>query len=452
MSSSILTALEALEDHVDAALADDPAGLPGPVLADALEREVRIRNKFAALDARLTGAFDASKEWMGNGARSVGAWLVTAGRERRTTVDRRVARGRSLRAMPVTWAAFAAGRINTDHVDTLVTARAGREEVFAVDEALLVGYAVDKRYVAFRQRVRYWCDQVDPDGTDERAHQQLDDNEWHASKSFEEETFVNGRLDPVGGSIYRRELDRLTDWLFEQEWAEATARLGEGNVTVRDLARTLPQRRAAAQVVMAERSAAMSLGVAGTATRTVLNVSMDWATFCAELARKQGRTDVNFPGERTCRLDDGTIIAPSTALSLGLAGEIRGIVLDPDGAPLHFGQSRRGFTGDLRTAVQLTHDWCGHDAGCDVPSWRCQIDHIEPFADGGPTAAENGDPKCGPHNRWKERLDAEIRRRQRWRREHLDARGDPKTDADPSAERDEHLHERDEPDTGERAA
>ena len=151
----------------------------------------------------------------------------------------------------------------------------------------------------------------------------------------------------------------------------------------------------------------------------------DWATFCAELARKEGRTDLRFPDERTCRLDDGTIVAPSQALSLGLAGHIRGLILDPDGAPLHFGQAQRGFAGDLRTAIQLTHPYCGHGPGCDVPSWRCQVDHLIPFTDGGPTAAENGDPKCGPHNRWKERLDAEIRRRQRWRRQHLDTRGSP---------------------------
>lgn len=149
------------------------------------------------------------------------------------------------------------------------------------------------------------------------------------------------------------------------------------------------------------------------------------ASTSSELARKEGRTDVNFPGERTCRLDDGTIIAPSQALSLGLAGHLRGLILDPDGVPLHFGQEHRCFTGDLRLAMQLTHDYCGHGAGCDVPSWRCQLDHLVPFTDGGPTAAENGDPKCGPHNRWKERLDAEVRRRERWRREHLAPAANP---------------------------
>ena len=437
--SSILTALEDLETQLDEAMIHEPAGLAGSVLAEAVERQVRIRNKFAALDARVAGAFDASKEWMADGSRSAAARMVTVGRERRCVADRRVRLGKALRGMPITWAAFARGEINVDHVDELIAVRAGREAVFADSERRLVDAARTKRFRVFRDELEYWKAIVDPQGADDDAERELADEHLHASASFQGQVRLDGWLGRVGGSLVTRELDRLCDWLFDQDWAEATARLGEGNVTAADLHRTPAQRRAAALILMAERSGAMSLGAAGTATKTVLNVVMDWPTFCAELARKEGRTDLRFsnghafPDERTCRLDDGTIVAPSPALSLGLAGHIRGLILDPDGVPLHFGQEHRCFTGDLRTAVQLTHPYCGHGAGCDVPSWRCQVDHLVAFTDGGPTAAENGDPKCGPHNRWKERLDAEIRRRQRWRREHLDARGDP----DPSADREE---------------
>ena len=420
--SSILTALEDLESQLDAALAQDPAGLPGPVLAEAQRAMVRVRNKTAALDARLAGVFDASKEYLVGGARSASAWMVTTGRERKCVADRRVRLGKALRGMPVTWAAFARGEINVDHVDELISVRTGREQVFADSERRLVGHAIDKRFRLFLDELEYWTAIADPQGADDDAEAELADEHLHASESFQGQVRLDGWLGRVGGSLVTRELDRLCDWLFEQDWAEATARLGEGNVTAADLHRNPAERRAAALILMAERSGAMSLGAAGTATKTVLNVVMDWATFCAELARLEGRTDLRFPDERTCRLDDGTIIAPSQALSLGLAGHLRGLILDPDGVPLHFGQAHRGFTGDLRTAVQLTHPYCGHGPGCDVPSWRCQIDHLVPFTDGGPTAAENGDPKCGPHNRWKERLDAEIRRRRRWRREHLDPR------------------------------
>ena len=428
MSSGVLNQLEELEAAVDAALADDPAGLPGPVLAEALERQVRIRNKVAALDARLGAAFDASKEWMVGGGRSAAAWMVTAGRERRCVADRRVRLGKALRAMPVVWAAFARGEINVDHVDELVAVRAGREAVFADSERRLVEVARSKRFRVFRDELEYWKAIVDPEGADDDAKQELADEHLHASASFQGQVRVDGWLGRVGGSLVTRELDRLCDWLFEQDWAEAAARLGEGNVTAAGLWRTASQRRDAALILMAERSAAMSLGAAGTAIKTVLNLVMDWPTACAELARMEGRTDVRFPDERTCRLDDGTIIAPSTALSLGLAGHLRALILDPDGVPLHFGQEHRCFTGDLRTAMQLTHEYCGHGAGCDVPSWRCQLDHLVPFTDGGPTAPENGDPKCGPHNRFKERLDAEIRRRERWRRAHLGPRSNPAAD------------------------
>jgi hypothetical protein len=36
---------------------------------------------------------------------------------------------------------------------------------------------------------------------------------------------------------------------------------------------------------------------------------------------------------------------------------------------------------------------------CDAPAWRCDIDHIEPSAVGGPTNTDNGRPRCPFHNR-----------------------------------------------------
>lgn len=424
---SLLSRLEAVEQAVDAVLAEDLAGAPGPVQAEAQRVAGRIRNKTAAVDVGLAAAFDASKEWMADGSRSAAAWMVSAGREARSVAGRRVKVGRLVRGMPRAWAALARGEITLEHVEELTRVREGREALFADSERKLVDKARTMRFVAFRRDLRYWRDQVDPDAADDRARRQLADRRWHASKTFEDQLAVDGWMDPIGGSIYLRELERLTDWLFEQDWAEAVARLGERNVTSADLTRTAAQRRHDAQVLMAERSGAMTLGAG--MLRPVLNVVIDWATFCAELARREGRTDVQFPDERTCRLDDGTVVAPSQALSLGLAGHVRGIVLDPEGDALNYGQARRCFTGDARTAAVLTHDWCGHPPGCDEPSWRCQIDHLVPFVDLGPTAPYNADPKCKPHNRWKERLDAEIRRRRRWRQQRLpdDAEPSPRT-------------------------
>ena len=413
-----LAQLEALEGLLDEALADaDVAGTPGPVLAEAMVVAGRIRNKHTALDLRLAAAFDASKEWMANGSRSAPAWMMGKGNERKGTPQRRVRLGKALRAMPRVEAALVAGEITVDHVDRLAEVREQHPQAFADSERRLVGYAFTRRFVRFDRQLRYWQDVVDPDGADERAHKQTAGAHWHASKSFEDMVCANGWLDPIGGALYLKELTRLEDALFEQEWAEATARLGEGNVTAADLKRTPAQRRAAAQVLMAVRSSGQSL-TGASKLQTVLNIVMDWPTFCAELARSEGRhLDFGeghvFPGERTCRLEDGTIITPSQAISLGLVGAFRRILLDPDGVCLDYGQAQRGFTGDLRTVAMLLQEFCGHDAGCDVPSWRCEMDHLVAYTDGGPTAVVNADPKCKPHNRYKERLDAEIRRRRK---------------------------------------
>jgi hypothetical protein len=404
----LLERLARLEAAYDDLLAEEFAGAPG--LVEVMAVVGRIRNKQVALDLKATGAFDASKEWMANGSRSAAAWLMTSGHEKHLVPQRRVRLARALRTMPHTERALAAGAITVDHVEALAAEATGElAQVFADSERRLVDKAKTLRFRAFAVELQYWRDIADPDGAEDRADRQLADAHWYASKSFEGQVCVNGWLDPIGGSIYLTELGRLEQWLFEQDWAEAAERVGEGNVTTNDLSRTPAQRRAAAQVLMAVRSASTTL--TGSGIRAVLNVVMDWATFCAELARRQGRTDVMFPDERTCRLADGTILAPSQALSLGLAGEVRRLVLDPDGVPLDYGQSRRFFTGDPRTAIELAFPYCTDKAGCDVTSHRCQIDHIVPFTDLGPTNPTNGRPLCGPHNRHKETQDRKIRKK-----------------------------------------
>jgi hypothetical protein len=58
----------------------------------------------------------------------------------------------------------------------------------------------------------------------------------------------------------------------------------------------------------------------------------------------------------------------------------------------------RLFSGATRRAIELRDRACTH-AYCDIPAEQCQIDHIEPYAQGGPTTQENGRVLCGFHNR-----------------------------------------------------
>lgn len=64
------------------------------------------------------------------------------------------------------------------------------------------------------------------------------------------------------------------------------------------------------------------------------------------------------------------------------------------------GVRRRLFTGATRRAVELRDQECFHDT-CEDPV--TQIDHIEPYAWGGPTRQDNGRGACAFHNRHRHR-------------------------------------------------
>lgn len=71
------------------------------------------------------------------------------------------------------------------------------------------------------------------------------------------------------------------------------------------------------------------------------------------------------------------------------------------------GAARGGpAVGRYRPPVALRRFLLARDAicrfpGCAVPAYRCDLDHTRPFADGGPTSADNLAPLCRRHHRAK---------------------------------------------------
>lgn len=60
----------------------------------------------------------------------------------------------------------------------------------------------------------------------------------------------------------------------------------------------------------------------------------------------------------------------------------------------------RTFRGALRRALDVRDRRCGHPT-CDVPAHRCEGDHVVAWSRGGLTTQENGQLRCGLHNRWR---------------------------------------------------
>ena len=98
------------------------------------------------------------------------------------------------------------------------------------------------------------------------------------------------------------------------------------------------------------------------------------------------------------------LLADGTALS---AGELRRLACDAGFVPvvlggkseiLDLGRMRRLASPALRHAVGLRDGHCAFP-GCEVPLHRCELHHIQPWQDGGPTRLGNLVAVCVRHHR-----------------------------------------------------
>jgi hypothetical protein len=405
----VFNRLEAVVDEVldlgwDAeSCPDKTAGLVG--LAAQVDR-------LAVANGRGVRALEADPGWAAEGFRTVASKVAYECNRSRGTVRRQCRDARQLAGLPMLADAVAAGEVTGDAARLILRAdTADGHDQLVRDEEMLVAQAGALQYHEFAQAMRYWTQLADTDAADEDAARRQSDRAVHASRTYDGRIRVDGWLDPIPGAEWLAELERLEEKLFETDWAEARDRLGEAATRV-DLARTAGQRRQDALIEMGRRSASFSGDGPAPKGRIVVNLHMDHATFIAELARLTGEP-VEYPTDRLCELDDGTVVAPSEVLNAALGGEVRRIVFGADGHLLDFGRARRLFTKPLAAAIGARDRRCC-EPGCLLPAARCQVDHVTEWHEGGPTSTGNGEMACPFHNVWKH-LDPVEWRRQRLR-------------------------------------
>ena len=237
--------------------------------------------------------------------------------------------------MPTAAAAFAAGDISADHIDVLAGARAGREELFARDEELLVGQARAMRFAQFHKALTYWRHRADAetgrDGTEPVTTPSL------TLTPVGDVVAIDGQLDPIGGAIVTKALDTIADELAKQHPDKSRAEL-----------------RALALVEMARRAMATT----GRPARILLQIICGVDEFT-----------------RLCELSNGTVIRPGQIVPYLDAIDIRTLIFDTPTRAIGT-SSQRTFTGALRGAIQARDRHCQHPSGCDEPIDNCDVDHI----------------------------------------------------------------------------
>jgi hypothetical protein len=287
--------------------------------------------------------------------------------------------GRALRHLPETADAWREGDIGTDAARAIAAARRHRtESSMARDEAMLVAQAAEMGFEDFYRALSYWKQLADPDGADAADEDRKASRNVFLEASFSGMWLGQMTLDPVSGTIVSNELNRLEHDLFEADCAEAKERLGRP-ARLDELARTSGQRRADALAEMATRSATAPAD--GIRPAPLFSVFVGYETMHG----------------RICELENGTVLAPS-ALTPWMDSAYFERAIFSLGNRVDVSVRARLFTGGTRRAIELRDRICTHPY-CYEPAENCQADHIETYAEGGPTTQDNGRLLCGFHNR-----------------------------------------------------
>jgi hypothetical protein len=370
---------------------DDPAALSDEALGDALVELHRVEARLAAVKARVASEFDVRRVWAVDGSKSAAAWLARRCRAPIGEARAGLRLARRLRTMPATLGALSDGEIGVAQAHRLASLNVRPTDVaFQEAEESLVGLARELCWPDFCRAVAYWRQLAAPDDVEADAASDEALRRAHLSEGLRGTGILDAQLTPVGRSIVGNALEAIDRELFEADWADARARLGD-TAALSDLARTPGQRRHDAVVEMARR--AMSAPAGGRPPRPLVSVLVGYETVAG----------------RICELADGTVLTPGQVAALLDEAVIERVVYDGPSRIIDIGHARR-FTGALRRAMKVRDRHCTH-TGCYTPANRCDIDHIHDHALGGRTEQDNGTMLCPFHHRWRHRNDPTAKER-----------------------------------------
>ena len=359
----------------------------------------------AARWAALVDVIDRRKVWRADGHASLAGWCRTTGRWSEGDITRRKRVAKLCDTVPEVGDALLDGSVGVAQVAVLAKARANQrcgDQIVDVIETFLE-HAPKLPYSEFSIVVDRWERLTDLDG----AHRD-------AEASHERRDAIVSSFDGVqrliaqGGAIEAAAMAEIfakfVDAEFMIDWELGKAQFGD-DVSKSLLARTDAQRRFDA--LFAIFLAAVAVPTNARRPEPLVNIVVDLNTWEDVLARKHllklvpGRPPVDVV-RRYCETVSGVPLTPDEVFQAAIAGHVRRVVFDADGTVINLGRRARLFPGSAAEAVKLRCRRCTY-AGCEVPSARCQSDHLVEFSKNGRTDQRNGAPACGRHNRWRNR-------------------------------------------------
>ena len=369
------------------------------VLARKLDGE---RRRVEAALATLVDRIDTSGAYASDGHRSAKAWGRATCNWSGAEAARFLKTGRMLHRFESAATAAASGELGVAQMHALgqLVGNPRVTEHLDASEVLLVSQAAVLDFDDYVTLLAHWEALADADGAHadhERAHR---DRKAHLS-IVGEHVYFDATGGAAAGVMLKEVFEQFCRSEWFADWDAGVQRYGD-EMAVHLMERTDAQRRFDA--VQAIFGAAAVSGQSPTG-EPVVNLVVGFELFEHHLRRALGERpeplDPTNPAHR-CETADGVVIDPNDMLVAAALGQVRRIVFDSAGVVVDVGRKQRLFTGALRDAVMLVSHRCIWP-GCYRPASHCEADHLLPFSNAGPTAAHNGGPACGHHNRWRTR-------------------------------------------------
>ncbi len=330
----------------------------------------------------LLREFDARDGWNA-GFLSCAHWLHW-----RTGIDLGAARekvrvAKALATLPRVSAAMQRGQLSYAKVRAITRVATPDSEGALLDVAMAGNCAHVERLVRAWRRVDRAAEARDV----ETRHWNRQLSTWVDDDGM---VVIRGRLTPEVGAVVQRALEAAADRLF-REAAGAPA----GGAIAAEL--TPGQRRADALGLLAESALAADLdgGTAGDRYQVVLHVNAELPTAPPAPAEPVDANPEPFDG--ALEVDHGALyVSMETSRRLSCDASVVAMHHDPDGSVRDVNRKTRSIPTAIRRAVTARDRQCRFP-GCT--SRRCDAHHVEHWADGGRTSADNLVLLCRRHHR-----------------------------------------------------
>jgi hypothetical protein len=363
-----------LASALDGLAADDLPGMVAPLLLERLGELLRAQNRIAAEIARTVRQCELADAAECDGLKSMASWLRGHGRLSMRGAREVVDTGRALDHLPAVAAVFADGHITAAQAGLiaqvaapgrLADAAAQQVDLAAVDAALAT-VAITQPHERLVGVVRHYRDALDPDGPEPDP---TEGRRLFFTAHADGTVGFSGQLDAVGGEKLRAAVEAIVQ-----------AARPQGDT------RTQAQQRADALAQLADNALA-SGGL------PILRTVKPHVVVTVNLA------DLTDPTPQAGAAATGFADTWSAAQARWAAcdGQVRRLVLDPDGLPLDVGREKRVVPPHLRRAVEQRDGQCVF-AGCQAPTWWCDVHHLLEWMLGGETSLANSALLCERHH------------------------------------------------------